>query len=551
MKMRWKRLDNKGAALVTILIAVTFMTIMATSLMYMAYMNYLTKSMRYSSTDNFYTDEFALDDLSTSLQQVAANPANADIDDAKNAVLTAVGATGMHDVSDAYGTRREGNYTDDDVKALITVAGQEATISVNCAPSVSGNNLVVGNDYIKLCGVMITATTNEGYKSTITSDITMSFPNSIPGSLDINDFSVITDSPLEFTNGGFRYFSGNIFAQNTHGGTGLLVDNNTTLGLLSPQAMIVGDVVVTGNSTLHVTGDMTVYGSVRVDAGSVLICSGTIRAEGGIGGTGTFKGISPRGGEDVGRSSLLPDDGLVASLFTDVCVSTRSGQVKNFDLSIFDAGSNSTLELWRPGTDQCNTSVPKCFVFTYGATINISNDPNSPDSKYHNALIMMERDATLKLATHDGVIAETTILTTGKVEQLFEQGTLYMSKMSDEAFEEAKEYLFNRSGQIYLRDTPDGGSSHYNIGSDILFEGGSVESVGNFDSLDVLNINGVPGDWRYQYRYDSGSNNTNYVPMGYFLVDNTSTIISEIFSAATGSADPKNSIIMYECWSKD
>lgn len=550
MKMRWKRLDNKGAALVTILIAVTFMTIMATSLMYMAYMNYLTKSMRYSSTDNFYTDEFALDDLSTSLQQVAANPANADIDAAKNAVLTAVGATGMHDVTDAYGTRREGNYTDNDVKDLITVAGQEATISVNCAPSVSGNNLIVGKDYIKLCGVMITATTNEGYKSTITSDITMSFPNSIPGSLDINDFSVITDSPLEFTNGGFRYFSGNIFAQDTSGGTGLLVDNNTTLGLLSPQAMIVGDVVVRNNSTLHVTGNMTVYGEVKVEAGSVLICSGTIRAEDGISGAGTFKGVSPRGGENVGRSPRLPDDGLVASLFTDVCVSTRSGEVKNFDLSIYDAGSNQTLELWRPGGNKLDSNVPKCFVFAYGATINISN--SGEDSKYHNALIMMERDtATLKLATHDGVIAETTILTTGKVEQLYEQGTLYMSKMSDEAFEEAKEYLFNRNGQIYLRDTPNGGTTHYNIGSDILFEGGSVESVGNFEDLDVLNINGVPGDWRYQYRYNSGSNNTNYVPMGYFLVDDTSTIISEIFSAATGSADPKNSTIIYECWSKD
>ncbi len=549
MKMRWKRLDNKGAALVTILIAVTFMTIMATSLMYMAYMNYLTKSMRYSSTDNFYTDEFALDDLATSLQQVAADSSNADIDDAKTAVLTAVGATGMHDVTDGYGTRREGNYTNDDVRNLITVADQEvASVSVNCAPSVSGNNLIVGNDYIKLCGVMITVTTTEGYKNTITSDITMSFPNSIPGALDINDFSVITDSPLEFTNGGFRYFSGNIFAQNTSGGTGLLVDHNTTLGLLSPQAMIVGDVVVTGNSTLHVTGNMTVYGEVIVDSGSVLICSGTIRAEDGIGGTGTFKGISPRDGETVGRSPLLPDDGLVSSLFTDVWVNTRSGELKTFDLSIYDAGSNQTLELWRPGASQLDPSVPKCFVYTYGATINISNDPTSPDSKYHNALIMMERDATLKLATHDGVIAETTVLTTGKVEQLFEQGTLYMSKMSDEAFEEAKEYLFYRNGQIYLRDTPDGGYGHANIGSDIYFAGGSIESVGNFDSLDILT---PVGTWPYEYRYDSGNNNTNYVPMGYFLVDDTSHIISEIFSAPTGAPDPKNSIIMYECWSKD
>ena len=50
--------NNKGAAMVTVLIAVSFIIILATSLLYMTYMNYITKGLKYGSTGNFYVDEF-------------------------------------------------------------------------------------------------------------------------------------------------------------------------------------------------------------------------------------------------------------------------------------------------------------------------------------------------------------------------------------------------------------------------------------------------------------------------------------------------------------
>ncbi|MDE6531266.1 MAG: hypothetical protein K2K96_10945 [Lachnospiraceae bacterium] len=542
MEIRRKRLDNKGAALVTILIAVTFMTIMASSLMYMAYMNFLTKSMRYSATDNFYTDEFALDELSTTLQETAARQPK--IDDARREILKAVGDNNGHPRA----------YSPTAVAGLMELAGQEASISVNCAladetGALTEDSLIVDDEYIKLVGVMITATTPEGYQSTITSDVTIYFPSTIPGSMDINDFSVITDSPLVFNNGGARYFSGNVFAQQTDSSSNapaLLVDHNTVVGLLSQQVMIVGDVKVTGNSTLHVTGNMTVYGKIEVDAGSALICSGKILHSGPITGSGTLKGISDREKDpmDVPISDELVSrsDGLVDSLFLDVWVRNNGGDYKTFDIGLYDRNWDQTLRF-----ETGNPADPRCFIFSASTTINVDRG-----SEYENALILVEAGNSsypteLSLAVHDGVMAQTTVMSTGPVVYHYEQGTSYMSKMSDEAFEFAKNYLFYRTGgQIDVRDTPDGGDYRINIGSgsnDISFATGRVEDIPG-----GVNTFTRGGDGR-EFMY--GDDGKNYLPIYQFLDENSSDIISKIFAAPTGTSDPKNSTIIYERWSKD
>lgn len=540
MKTRRKLLDNKGAALVTILIAVTFMTIMASSLMYMAYMNYLTKSMRYSATDNFYTDEFALDDLSTSLQQIAAEKGN--IDAARQAILDSIGKT----ITDGHNA-----YTESDVLGLIRVASQEASISVNCAYVEGGvltqDSLEEGADYIKLRGVMITATTPEGYQSTITSDITISFPNTLPGTMDINDFSVLTDSPLVFDKGGSRYYSGNMFVQSPGGGTALLVDNNTVVGLLSPQAMIVGDVVVKGNSILHVTGSMIVYGRITVERGSTLICSGEILHQGDINNGnlnsgGTIIGISSGvGNPDLAQSDLLPDTGLVGSLFRDVKVWGKpldGGPYQWFDynLEMYSdyASNNFTL--------QGDPSGVQTHVFGQNQTINTGDN-------YENALILSTNDIIYNVSIS---FPNTTIMTTGSVTYLTTQGTSYMSKMSDEAFETAKNYLFCPP-ETQLN--PYDGSGNPNTRVYFPKHGGGGQSI-NAYTTDDYDINDFPNGNKTTvagrtFVHDDGTDPMNYLPVSYFLADDTSTIISKIFAAPTGSANPKNSVIIYELWSKD
>lgn len=540
MKMRRERLDNKGAALVTILIAVTFMTIMASSLMYMAYMNYLTKSMRYSSTDNFYTDEFALDELSTALQQTAANEST--MAAARQAILNGVGKTS-----------RNGHnaYTESDVASLIQVASQEASISVNCAymqgGSLTEDSLEEGTDYIKLRGVMITATTPEGYQSTITSDIIISFPNTLPGTMDINDFSVLTDSPMVFNTGGSRYYSGNMFVHDPSGGTALRVSNGTVVGLLSPQAMIIGDVVVEENCVLHVTGSLIVYGEIKVEQGGTLICSGEIKHEGDITNYGTIKGISPGdyAGQTLERSEYLNNlpsgTGVVGSLFRDVKVwgtpvDGGSPQWFDFNLEMFEAANINV-------THQGDASGVKTHVFGQPQTINTGN---TDFEKYSNSLILSTRDVIYNVSM---TLPNTTIMTTGSITYLTTQGTSYMSKMSDEAFETAKNYLFRPEGTTQLN--PYDGSGYPNVR--VYFP---VHGDGNYTTNDY-NLDDFPGSNKttvdgYTFAHDDDlSQPMNYLPIYYFLEEDTSSIISEIFAAPTGTANPKNSTIIYELWSKD
>ena len=69
MRVSKKKLGNKGAAIVAVLIGILFIAILASSLLYMSTMNYKMKSMRQFSSDNFYTAEFALNDLLSQIKQ--------------------------------------------------------------------------------------------------------------------------------------------------------------------------------------------------------------------------------------------------------------------------------------------------------------------------------------------------------------------------------------------------------------------------------------------------------------------------------------------------
>lgn len=61
------KLNNKGAALVSVLVVTTFITIIATTMLYMAAMNYQQKQTDYQNKQSFYGAEKALDELKSIL----------------------------------------------------------------------------------------------------------------------------------------------------------------------------------------------------------------------------------------------------------------------------------------------------------------------------------------------------------------------------------------------------------------------------------------------------------------------------------------------------
>ena len=60
--------DNKGAALVMVIVAIAFIGMLVAMIIYMAYCNYLMKSNDRLAKDNFYSAEYALDVINAGLQ---------------------------------------------------------------------------------------------------------------------------------------------------------------------------------------------------------------------------------------------------------------------------------------------------------------------------------------------------------------------------------------------------------------------------------------------------------------------------------------------------
>ena len=521
--------NNKGAAMVTVLIAVSFIIILATSLLYMAYMNYITKGLKYGSTDNFYVDEFALDDLATTIQQTAAN------------------ASGMADAIDDIKTRA-GVYTAStgavcydhaSMAAMIQVASKEATISVNTAVSVNAagvpvsSNFVQDGNQIKFLGVQITATTEDGYQSTITSDIILGFPGSGVGDMDVNDFSVITDSPVTVKTGDV-VMSGNVYMSRdfSSGDTSALhVMGTAAVEILSRRGIINGDIVVDEGGVLCITGIVTVIGDVKVNG--VLICSGDLKATGEVReiGDGRIIGNATEGA--TVNTALLPPNysnsdyslvnGVTGALFDDVWM--YSGETSRWE-------EISLAEYF---------AAKPWGVFTAGGvTETVRLGLQGTENGMSNTLVLSTEDVTIRDA-----FDSSTCVCAGRIIFDIASAPTYMQCMSDEAYENAKGIMVCQNANI---------PGLNNVG---FRSGATIDSMTSPDDADQTHPT-----TRRDYTYTDGSGNeapllyvyengVNEIPAGFFISEHSSTIISDMFDAAQGNPDQTNTTIYFVNWEKN
>lgn len=62
-----RKMDNRGSALLTVILVVGFLTILATTLLYVSGMNFQIKQADYQNKKNFYTGETALEEIRANL----------------------------------------------------------------------------------------------------------------------------------------------------------------------------------------------------------------------------------------------------------------------------------------------------------------------------------------------------------------------------------------------------------------------------------------------------------------------------------------------------
>jgi len=407
-----KNLKNKGAAMISVLVATVFIAIIATTLLYMAYLNYLTKAVRNASNDNFYTCEYALDDLATSLQQIAAET-NSPADAISQLRLNCVGTAG----------NTSGKYDNAKVTSLIKLASQVANISVSTNVPTTADNFIVSGNSITLKGLVITADSindADPYHATISTDLTLSFNTSSEGGMDVNDFSIIGDDHITWSDGGRCVMTGNIFIRSqgwmdahvTYDalGKGTLdnykvsstdytnvnrnaitcgsivagaTTNSDVLSLTGDRGIIIGNIVVGKGGVLTITGEVNVIGNIYLLDGGVLLCTKQLQCLGDVyisGGTlGGVSGESQIKSASMNTSFLIDKDkagtGITANLMDTFYLVYPTQANSNYAYAEFSARMEEKYDALHHG-GHCN--IPYATPSSIGYLMHTLNQEQGP-----------------------------------------------------------------------------------------------------------------------------------------------------------------------------
>lgn len=298
MKKNGKYNNNKGAALISVMIAVTFITIVASALLYMAYMNYTMKAVSVQSKMNFYETEGYLQGVTVKLQDNVANMSSGTTtylatfkDGASNYDCKKLLALKYPSVAtDASSTAASASIEiDGDTITLKRGSGAAYTV----APMNGDPNSKTQVHTFK--GVTIVQETPEGLTNNIKTDIVY-YVTEDSASADaggVGEFSMMVDGTLCSSGGGFSFISlyGNNFISdavkpnvtgNTTGKTipghgAINLTDNDKVNIAGKYCVVYGDIVLNNNSCLTVTnGNLCVYGDIILNDHSTLICSGKI-----------------------------------------------------------------------------------------------------------------------------------------------------------------------------------------------------------------------------------------------------------------------------------
>ena len=227
-----KRLDDRGAAIVTVIVVCAFITIIATTMLYISARNFQTKQVDYQNKISFYQAEEALDTLKSLL-----------VEDVNDAFKYAYADT-MANVVDHKGTPNVSNYysksyteklssvwaarsglstsqllvASDATKAQVTAAVKtymtnklitepgltgttqavEIQSMIDCIQEVSNFYIPPAKDKFVMVGVKSAFTTGNGYSTYIYTDIGLELPQLYISGMEVGIDPSSPDNPANY-----------------------------------------------------------------------------------------------------------------------------------------------------------------------------------------------------------------------------------------------------------------------------------------------------------------------------------------------------------------
>ena len=324
--------DNRGIALITIIIAVAFVSVIGSALLYISYTNFQMKVLNLGSKQNYYEADGELLNFSNAIRNIADKPASVDtliVDDTINLsnALDMIGATGGMKVVDG------DTYTYTTTAPVVKAVNGSVTtytiqdISVKQVSDKGYVNKVKANLEVQILQQTKAKKGKKGVgECSMITDAAMTMVSAGGGepqydydafnadwpwsrwSVEYGDYNscweaqkgnYIKTNATQFdfmTMFGDAYYSsyyhgsdGNTFG--TFNGTGtytmpgqygvsepaLHLANQAKLNFESDYMAIYGDLVLSDKSVLYISkGSLTVYGDIYVLGSAALICNGSI-----------------------------------------------------------------------------------------------------------------------------------------------------------------------------------------------------------------------------------------------------------------------------------
>lgn len=300
--------DNRGIAMVSVMIVATVCLLVATIVLEMTYTSLLSRKVYTKANDNLYSAEAAVDDMESVLQSIAVysvkqnqlNTSESFIDIAEQSLLSASGASNLDD-HDSLADYIYSQLDDEYKKSFGTVSGEAGSEVYSrdddkfTVTAVKRSTASAGDSSGSLAiTVSFEYEDDKGFVSKVSTDLVL---NDITKRKTASDYSI--GSYSMFTGGGVT-FSGNdssgnripTYVQEGNAYIGTMADNAPTAVELSGVAVYMtgativnGDVYLKNTSVLNFTAgaddsggrtEVTIKGTVYIDSTSVLVISDEI-----------------------------------------------------------------------------------------------------------------------------------------------------------------------------------------------------------------------------------------------------------------------------------
>lgn len=253
--------DNKGSAIVMVLVIIAFISILVSVLCYRAILNYQMKVVDYKSKDNFYTAESALEEVRTGLQSIASNAVTESYVEVMQSYHDYSNQERANQFSYLYMLKlvdalKDGGddekYDVDLLKAYLTQPVNPSGVGAKLEATGGANNMLPYTEALILENVKITYTDDKGFVSIIETDIQMNLPaidfNEAFRMPDILDYCIIANNSMIF-NGGNTSIKGSVYA----GKNGINLKGASTLNIDEAELVVTdGTINIESGSTLNV-----------------------------------------------------------------------------------------------------------------------------------------------------------------------------------------------------------------------------------------------------------------------------------------------------------